>query len=111
MDQLREVSVGDRALWSEAALAEPEARAEPPAPDVLLAGLRGLDAIWTTRVLAACAPDHRELVQAGYTPDERRAMERALEGAPATLPPRLAQALASAVRARGERRLELGAGA
>lgn len=111
MDELRGIAAGDRTLWRDAALDAHEARAEPPAPDVLLAGLHGLDAVWAARVLAACAPDHRELVQAGYTPDECQAMERALEDAPGVLPPKLAQALAVAVRARGERRLEPGDGA
>lgn len=74
---------------------------QTPAPDRLLAGMRGLSPEWCARVLAACAPDHMEVFAANSTPARAGAVRAELLMLPG-LPPKLAETLTRVVRARGE---------
>lgn len=103
--QARALGPADARMLREALHQVPQARPEPPTPDVLLAGLDGLSPAWAARTLAACAPDHRELYLSGRPAADQSAVERALRDGPESLPPRLADALAQLVRRRGERAL------
>lgn len=73
----------------------------PPAPDRLLAGMRGLSPSWCARVLAACAPDHMEIFAANNIPARANAVRAELLSLP-KLPPRLSEMLTRIVRERGE---------
>lgn len=75
---------------------------QPPKPDRLLAGMRGLSPEWCARVLAACAPDHMEVFAANSSPAQAGAVRAELLMLPG-LPPKLAETLTRVVRARGER--------
>lgn len=75
---------------------------QPPKPDRLLAGMRGLSPSWCARVLAACAPDHMEIYAANSSPAQAGAVRAELLMLP-RLPPKLAEALGRAVRTRGEK--------
>ncbi|MDW2981771.1 hypothetical protein [Rhodanobacter sp. KK11] len=106
--QVRALGQADGGVLSDALHTAQDARPDPPTPDVLLAGLDGLSPAWVARTLTACALDHRELYLAGQLPVDQENVERALREGPASLPPKLAGALAQLVRQRGERALALG---
>lgn len=76
---------------------------DPPAPDRLMQGLQGLSPSWCARVLAACAPDHVEMVIANRAAGEADLIRTELMVLPSAFPSKLAEALAHLVRARCER--------
>ena len=73
----------------------------PPAPDRLLAGMRGLSPSWCARVLAACAPDHMDVFAANNPPTRANAVRAELLSLP-KLPPKLSETLTRIMRERGE---------
>jgi len=75
---------------------------QPPKPDRLLAGMRGLSPSWCARVLAACAPDHIEIYAANSSPAQAGAVRAELLMLP-RLPPKLAEALGRVAHTRGEK--------
>lgn len=77
------------------------ASAVAPLPEVLLAGMAGLSPAWAARVLAACAPDHLGLYATHCDPAQAEATRQEFARVRGTLPPKLADALGRAVRARG----------
>ncbi|MEI7037466.1 hypothetical protein [Fulvimonas yonginensis] len=103
--QIRALAPADAGVLRDVLHEEPGTRPEPPAPDVLLAGLDGLSPVWIARMLTACAPDHRDIYLSGRSPSDQVAIERALREVPGSLPPKLAATLAHLVRQRGERTL------
>jgi hypothetical protein len=105
VDETRTKKVPDRDLVHEAIRAsEKVVRPDPPPPDRLLKGLRGLSPSWCARVLAACAPDHIEMVTANRGENEADSIRSELMVLPSVFPPKLAATLADLVRARGEER-------
>lgn len=75
--------------------------AEAPLPEVLLAGMAGLSPAWAARVLAACAPDHLGLYATHCDAAQAEATRQEFARVRGMLPPKLAEALGRAVRARG----------
>jgi hypothetical protein len=102
--QFRAIGVADATLVREALdLCDKDARTpEPPTPDRLLAGMRGMSPEWKARVLAACAPDHVELYAASHPASDTQAVRNELLSLPKPLPPKFAGALTNFVRRRGE---------
>lgn len=81
-----------------------EAPPETPAPDRLLKGMQGLSPIWCARVLAACAPDHTEMVLAHREASDADLIRSELMALPAIFPPKLAAAMADLIRTRADGR-------
>lgn len=102
--QIRALGGSDEALISEAldVCEKRGGRVDPPAPDYLLAGMRGMTPQWKARVLAACAPDHIGLYAADDAASDVQAVRAELSALPKQLPVKLASALADIVRRRGE---------
>lgn len=103
--ELRSLTTDDAQMLRDALLEPLRTRPEPPPPDVLLAGLDGLSPAWVARALAACAPDHRDMLLSARPSTDQAAIDRALREGPTSLPPGLAQALTQLIRQRGERAL------
>jgi len=100
--QVESLGISDVEIAQEAVRAcETDGSLHPPAPDRLLAGMRGLSPSWCARVLAACAPDHMDVFAANNIPARANAVRAELLSLP-KLPPRLAEALTRIVRERGE---------
>lgn len=104
LDDLRRLDGNDPQVLREALTTEPSRLppAEPPTPDVLLAGLQGLDPAWVACALRACAPDHAELYLASQSTAHALVVREALGRAPSHMPAKLTRVLTLAVRSRGE---------
>jgi len=106
VDETRTREIPDGDLMHEAIRASEKAvLPDPPPPDRLLKGLQGLSPSWCARVLAACAPDHAEMVMANRDKNEADAIRSELMVLPSVFPSKLAATLADLVRARGEGRI------
>ena len=103
--QLAAFHVTDRTLIREAIdlCEEKERTPASPAPDSLLAGLRGMTPEWKARVLAAFTPDPIGWYVARHAASDVQAVRAELLGLPKQLPPKFADALVEFVRCRGER--------
>lgn len=100
--QVESLRISDVEIAQEAVRAcEIDGPLHAPAPDRLLAGMRGLSPSWCARVLAACAPDHMEIFAANNIPARANAVRAELLSLP-KLPPRLSETLTRIVRERGE---------
>lgn len=101
--ELGHVAHADHLLVAQA-LSPVEVRpsAEPPSPDVLMAGLEGLPAEWASLVIEACAPDHRAMYESHLGHESGVPTDTSHATAPKEIPPALARSLAAAVRRRGQ---------
>lgn len=104
LTQIRALGGPDENLIGEAleVCAKQDLAPEPPAPNHLLVGMRGMTPQWKARVLVACAPDHVGLYAASNAASDVRAVRAELLALPKQLPPKLASALTAIVRRRGE---------